>query len=213
MLVLFHGIGSNELSMASLAASFDPRFLVISARSPIQVGPFSYAWFHATFTADGPKIDGEEAADGWRRATAFVSEAASAYGADSDKIFVGGFSQGGIVSLAALLTAPEVFAGAVCMSGRLLPEVLPFSVSDERLLGKPVLVVHGTADETLPVTYARQARAALQRKPVALEYREFPMGHTTSPESIQFVADWLRELLDHGSRGIVDGDELVKLRG
>ena len=206
MLVLFHGVGSNELSMASLAASFDPRLLVISARSPIEVGQFAYAWFHVTFGADGPEIDGDEAADGWRRATAFVSEAASVYGADSDRIFVGGFSQGGIVSLAAFLTAPEVFAGAVCMSGRLLPEVLPYSATDERLQGKPVLVVHGTADETLPVEHARRARAALQRKPIALEYREFPMGHTTSPESIQFVADWLRDRLDDvGSRGTLTG--------
>jgi phospholipase/carboxylesterase len=196
MLALFHGVGSNELSMALLADSFDPRFLVISARSPIQVGPFGYAWFHVTFTPDGPVIDGDEAADGWRRVSEFVSEATSSYGADPDRIFVGGFSQGGIVSLAALLTAPEQFAGAVCMSGRLPPEVLPHVVSDDRLQGKPVLVVHGTADETLPVDFGRRARAVLEAKPVALVYREFAMGHTTTPESIEFVADWLRAQLD-----------------
>jgi phospholipase/carboxylesterase len=196
MLALFHGVGSNELSMALLADSFDPRFLVISARSPIQVGPFGYAWFHVTFTPDGPVIDAAEAAQGWRRVTAFVGEAASAYGADRDRIFVAGFSQGGIVSLAALLTAPEQFAGAVCMSGRLPPEVLPHVAPDDRLRGKPVLIVHGTADEMLPIDFGRRARALLEATPVALAYREFPMGHTTTPESIRFVDDWLAARLD-----------------
>jgi phospholipase/carboxylesterase len=196
LLVLFHGVGSNELSMAMLADSFDPRFVVISARSPIQVGPFGYAWFHVTFTTDGPVIDGDEAADGWRRVTEFAGEAASAYDADAGRIFVAGFSQGGIVSLAALLTSPERFAGAVCMSGRLPPEVLPHVAADDRLRGKPVLVVHGTGDETLPVEFGRRARAALEAMPVALSYREFPMGHTTTPDSIRFVADWLRARLD-----------------
>jgi phospholipase/carboxylesterase len=196
LLVLFHGVGSNELSMALLADAFDPRFLVISARSPIQIGPFSYAWFHVRFTPPGPVIDGDEAADAWRRATAFASEAARAYGADPDRIFLAGFSQGGIVSLAALLTAPEHFAGAVCMSGRLPPEVLPHVAADARLQGKPVLVVHGIADETLPIAFGRRARAALEGLPVALDYREFQMGHTTTGDSIAYVADWLRARLD-----------------
>jgi phospholipase/carboxylesterase len=196
LLLLFHGVGSNELSMALLADAFDPRFLVISARSPIQVAPFGYAWFHVTFTPDGPVIDGEEAAAGWRRVTAFAGEAATAYGADPDRIFLAGFSQGGIVSLAALLTAPEQFAGAVCMSGRLPPEVLPHVAADDRLHGKPVLLVHGTADETLPIVFGRRARTALEGMPVALDYREFEMGHTTTPDSIGYVADWLRARLD-----------------
>jgi phospholipase/carboxylesterase len=194
-LVLFHGVGSNELSMALLADSFDPRFLVISARSPIQVGPFGFAWFHVTFTPDGPVIDADEAEAGWRRVIDFVEEAAIAYDADPDRIFVAGFSQGGIVALAAMLTTPERFAGAVCMSGRLPPEVLPHIASDERLHGKPVLIVHGTTDETLPVGFGRQARATLETKPLDLVYREFPMGHTTTPDSIRFVDEWLRARL------------------
>jgi phospholipase/carboxylesterase len=196
LLVLLHGVGSNELSMAILADSFDPRFLVVSARSPIPVGPFGYAWFHVTFAPDGPVIDGDEAAAGWRRVIAFCDEAVAAYGADPARVFVAGFSQGGIMALAALLTAPERFAGAVCMSGRLPPEVLPHLAPDERLRGRPALIVHGIADETLPVDFARRAQQTLAPHPIRLAYREFAMGHTTTPESIAFVDAWLRDVLD-----------------
>ena len=196
LLILLHGVGSNELSMALLTNSFDPRFLVISVRSPIQVSRFGYAWFHVTFTPDGPVIDGDQAADGWRRVISFVSEATIAYGADPERVFVAGFSQGGIMSLAALLTAPEQFAGAICMSGRLPPEVMAHVVAGQRLRGKPVLVVHGVFDETLPVELGRRAKEHLEVLPIDLVYREFAMGHTTTSESIGFVAEWLRARLD-----------------
>ena len=77
LLVLLHGVGSNELAMAALAGSFDPRFVVISARSPIEMGPFSFCWFHVTFTPDGPVIDGDELHDAADRLAVFVDEAVS----------------------------------------------------------------------------------------------------------------------------------------
>lgn len=199
LLLLLHGVGSNERSMASLAGALDPRFLVVSARSPIALGPGSFAWFHVTFTAQGPVIDGDEAAAGWAHVARFVDELVAAYGADPARVYVGGFSQGGIMALAALLTAPERIAGAVAMSGRLLPEVLPHAAPPEALRGRRALVVHGTADEKLGVHLARRAREQLERFPLALSYRELPMGHAVTPESLAVVTEWLTAALDAGA--------------
>ena len=191
LLLLLHGVGSNERSMASMAGAFDPRFLVVSARSPIVLGPDAFAWFHVTFTAQGPVIDRDEAAAGWAHVARFVDEAVTAYGADPARVYVGGFSQGAIMSLATLLTAPDRVAGAVVMSGRLLPEVLPHLTAPDALRDKPVLVVHGTADEKLGIHLARQAREHLARFPLALTYRELPMGHAITPASLAEVTAWL----------------------
>ena len=60
LLVLLHGIGSNELAMAGLSGAFDPRFIVVSARAPIELEPFAFAWFPMAFMPDGPEIDGED---------------------------------------------------------------------------------------------------------------------------------------------------------
>ena len=204
LLLLLHGVGSNERAMAALAPAFDPRFLVVSARSPIALGPDSYAWFHVTFTPQGPIIARDEAAAGWAHVARFVDEVVAAYGADPARVYVGGFSQGAIMALAALLTAPERIAGVVAMSGRLLPEVLPHVAERERLRGKPVLVVHGVADETLGIELARWAREQLARLPLALTYRELPMGHAVTRESLDEVASWLSARLDAGSAGTRD---------
>lgn len=195
LLILLHGVGSNELAMASLAEAFDPRFLILSVRSPIEVGPFAFAWFHVTFTPDGPVINGDEAREAWTRLAAFVEEAAGAYGADPERVFAAGFSQGGIVALMTMLTAPERLAGAICMSGRLPPEVLPHVVSPDRLRGRPILILHGLHDDVLGIELARRARRTLEQLPVDLTYRELELGHTTSPESLDIAAGWLRRRL------------------
>ena len=196
LLILLHGVGANERQMASIAPAFDPRFVVVSARSPLVLGPNAFAWFHVTFTPQGPVIDAEEAEAGWKLLARFVDEAVAAYGADADRVYVGGFSQGAIMSLAALLTAPQKIAGAVAMSGRLLPEVLPHVASADLLRDRRVLIVHGEADEKLEVRLARWARERLAAFPLALTYHELPMAHTITEESLAVVSGWLSASLD-----------------
>jgi phospholipase/carboxylesterase len=205
MLVLLHGIGNNERSMMERWEFFDRRLLVISARSPIELKPSSFAWFHSRVTPEGPVIDGDEAEAGWEHAIRFVDEAVDAYGADPSSVYLGGFSQGAIISLAALLTAPERIAGVIAMSGRLLPEVFPFIVSSQRLAGRPVFIVHGTADERLGIEYARTARALLVPLGVALTYHELAIGHAMTDESVGLASEWLSVQLDERAAATASG--------
>ena len=196
LLVLLHGVGANERAIHPIAAAFDPRYEVVSARSPVALGPDAYGWFHVQFTPTGPVIDAAEARAGWALLARFIDEAVVAYGADPSRVHVVGFSQGGIMALAGLLTAPDRIAGAVVMSGRLLPEVLPFAAPHEALRGKPLLIVHGTGDQKLGVHFARSARQALGVFPLDLTYDEQPMGHEITRESLARVAEWCSALLD-----------------
>ena len=182
--------------MAALAGAFDPRFIVVAARSPIELRQHAYGWFHARLTPRGPEIDAGEAEAAWKHVARFIDELVAEYDVDRERVFVGGFSQGGIMALATMLTAPEKVAGAVCMSGRLLPEVLPHAADTERLRGKPVLIVHGTQDERLGLEYAQRALEALRRFPLKIDYAEFDMPHTTTDESVAFVSAWLTSQID-----------------
>ncbi len=191
LLLLLHGVGSNERSMWPLAQAIDASFEVLCVRSPVLLGPGAYGWFHVQFTAQGPVINAEEARDGWEQIARFIDEAVAAYDADARQVYVGGFSQGGIMSLATLLTSPARVAGAMCLSGRLLPEVLPYRAPDDALRGKRVLLVHGVHDSKLGISYAHWARQQLSATPVTLSYHELAIGHEVTPEVVALVQRWV----------------------
>ena len=82
------------------------------------------------------------------------------------------------------------------MSGRLLPEVLPHAAPRDCLAGKPVLVVHGTADSKLVIEHARKAKPTLEGLGVELAYHELPIGHEITRESLAKATAWLSARLD-----------------
>jgi phospholipase/carboxylesterase len=196
LLLLLHGVGSNERDLFALAPQLDPRFVVLSARAPNTRAPGSYAWFEVTFTPQGPVINPEQAEASRQTLLGFIDEAVAAYGADPRRVYLMGFSQGAIMSASVALTEPERVAGAVLMSGRILPEIRPLIAAPERLAGLPVLLIHGVQDAVLPIYHGRASRELLSSLPVALTSSEYQMGHEVRPESLAEVSAWLTAQLD-----------------
>jgi phospholipase/carboxylesterase len=196
LLILLHGVGSNEQDLMELASYLNPRFLIVSVRSPMTLGPGAYGWYPVMFTPQGPVGDTKQAVAGRDKIIGFVREAQEAYGADPKRVFLLGFSQGAIMSLLAGLKRPDLVAGIVPMSGRLLPEALADRADDDALRGLAIFAVHGTRDNVLPVSGGRAARDELSKLPVTVEYREYDMGHQVSAESLADVAAWLTAQLD-----------------
>ena len=192
LLLLLHGFGSNEKDLFGLADEFDPRFLVVSPRAPLTVREGSYAWFPVDFTPQGPVHDEKLAEKSRVQLVQFVDFCLDELGADARQVFVGGFSQGAIMASSLALTEPEKVAGAVLMSGRVLPEVVALPVDTLRRRQVPYLVVHGTADQVLPIHHGRQSREALRSVGIEPEYHEFAMPHTISDASLALVKEWLR---------------------
>ncbi len=200
LLLLLHGVGSNEYDLFELAPYVDGRFLIISARAPYTLGRDSYAWFEVNFTGQGPVIDPEQAEASRKKLITFIDEVVKAYGADARQVYLMGFSQGAIMSASVALTSPGLVAGAVLMSGRILPQIEPLIAAPEKLKNLPILVVHGTADAVLPISHGRASHKRLSELPVDLLYREYPMGHEVSQESLADVVEWLNARLDNASK-------------
>ncbi len=196
LLLLLHGVGSNEQDLFALAPSLDERFLILSLRAPNILGPESYAWFEVDFTPQGSVINPAQAEASRQTLITFINEAVTAYGPDPKQVYLVGFSQGAIMSASVALTRPDLIAGAVLMSGRILPQIEPLIATPEKLAGLPILVVHGTQDMVLPISHGRASRDTLSSLPVDLTYREYAMGHEVSRESLADVAKWLRMRLD-----------------
>ena len=203
-LLLLHGFGANEDDLFSLAPYVDERFLVISPRAPIVLGPMSYAWFNLGFSAEGIMIDPREV-DGARQLIRnFITEVVAGYAVDPNGIYLLGFSQGAMISLSLALLFPGLVAGVVAMSGRALPETIAMVTDRAAVTGLPILATHGTSDVVLPIHHGRETRRLLAELPVDLTYREYPMGHEISLDSLRDATDWLTSRLDERDSPIIN---------
>jgi len=203
LLLLLHGLAGSEFDLYGLAPYLDPRFLILSLRAPVTLRPDRYAWFEVKFSDSGPVIKPEQAEASRLRLISFIKLATAVYEADPDQVYVMGFSQGAIMSLALALTRPELLAGVVALSGRTLPEL--FS-SDNPIGGHlappiqlkdfPLMVAHGRWDPVLSVEYGRQTKKRFSSLPVSMIYKEYDMAHDISDECLEDVDEWLTARLN-----------------
>ena len=191
LVILIHGWGSNEANMMALADYIDDRFLVASIRAPIELGPDSFGWYILRGEPGRFRHDDAEALAALNIVVHAIEELLALYHADPKRVILMGFSQGAIISLGVALDRPDKIAGAVLMSGLLLPLFGKNAGPDRELKGLPILAVHGTWDQMIPVENGRGVRDFLETKPVDLTYREFPMGHEVSRESLLEIESWL----------------------
>ena len=197
-LLLLHGVGSNEIGLIDLAAQQDPRLTVILVRAPIQFGPMQFGFFQVRFTETGPVINAEQAEKSRQLLISFIERLPGLYGIDAKRVWIAGFSQGGILSASVGLTRPEKVAGFGVLCGRILPEIAPITGSVEQLEHLGAFVAHGAHDSKLTVEFARSAQRLLSEKGMRFEYQEYAADHELTAEMQWDFRDWLALQIETG---------------
>ncbi len=190
--ILLHGRGADENDLLGLAQYFDERLAVFSVRAPypFEFGGYTYFQLNDDGTAEPVMF-----MESYRRLMKFVDGIASLPEVDAVRVFLLGFSMGTIMAYAMSLTHPEKFAGVIAQSGfvRDHPE-LDFRWNS--LNDCSFIITHGVNDPVIPVAAARKTKAMFSQSNAKFVYKEYPMGHEISGESLADVCDWLREKLE-----------------
>jgi phospholipase/carboxylesterase len=195
LLVLMHGVGSNEQDLFGLAPYVPRQIHVLSLRAPYVMGPSAYGWFEFTVDRQGERTINEAQEAASRQAVAqTLSAAAQQLGIPPERVVVGGFSQGGIMSLSLLLTQPTLMQAAMVMHSRLLDQVRPLLASPEALQEKQLWLSHGTRDQVIPLAAAHAIRDLVETLPIALRYAEFPNAHEITQQELAEAMSWLQRL-------------------
>ena len=193
MLVMLHGYGADENDLVSLGASLDPRLLVVCPRGTLPGPGRSFMWYGEESDSDRePKLGLDASQEALLR---FIGEAVVAYDADPTRVYVGGFSQGAVMSLRLALAAPEKIAGAIVLSGYLLADPNRPQAKDRALQHLAIFESHGRADDRIPFERAQQTRELLQKLPVQLTFREFAGQHQIPSEIRGQLKVWMQEQL------------------
>ena len=190
-ILALHGRGSNESDLISLAEYLPRRFLWISPRGTFDLGPDSYEWFQITQIG---KPDSVQLSNALKTLDHFIDEIIENYPVNRSKLYLLGFSQGSIVSMAYALTKPGRVAGVIAQSGY-IPHESGLQIDRAGIKRKPFIVTHGIQDPMLPVDWARRSRDTLQNLEADVEYHEFNIGHTVTTESLEVINTWLEKRL------------------
>ncbi|MBL0606232.1 MULTISPECIES: alpha/beta hydrolase [Aeromonas] len=195
LVILMHGVGSNEDSLLGLGSFIPNNLSVVSVRSPLTMAPGAYSAFSVSFTANGPKIDTAAAEASRQRLLRFIPELQLRYGVTSDQTLIAGFSQGGIMSASLALTAPKCVRGFAILSGRILPEIEPLIARAEDLQHLSALVIHGKNDDRLPYFWAEKSTELLQAHGIPSHLLNYGIGHEITHEVATDFASWVRNIL------------------
>ncbi len=193
-LLLLHGVGASETSLAPLAAALPEDIEVLLLRAPLLVGqnsyaPQGYAWYQVSFASTGPSFDKEQAETSRQLLHTFVDALPRI------PTVIAGFSQGGIMSASLGVTEPELLAGFAVLSGRMLREIAPQVASPERLQSISAFIAHGLQDDVLPVDWAKESDAWLNQLGITHETHFYDMAHETVAEELSDFSKWLNKTL------------------
>lgn len=144
LLVLLHGVGSNEHDLMGLAPGLPDAWTLASLRAPLPHGP-GHGWYPLAepgSPALAPVDDAVEAVLAW------IDDVTTAHG----RVALLGFSQGGSMALQLLRARPGAFEAVVSLSGFVVP-----GVTDDRdeavSRARPRLFLgHGDRDPVIPAS-------------------------------------------------------------
>ncbi|MFZ1499316.1 MAG: dienelactone hydrolase family protein [Giesbergeria sp.] len=195
LLVLLHGVGSNEQDLYSLCAQLPERYYVISLRAPYRMGPGAFAWFDYSIEPGGVRtIDEAQEAASRALLAQTLAAASEQLGIPPERTVVAGFSQGGAMALGLLLTQPALMRAAIVWHGRLLDQPLAALAPADAFRGRALWVSHGTHDGVIPLAHAQAIAHHVAPLPLAFTYREFPSEHEIRPSELAATLTWLEAL-------------------
>ncbi len=189
--LLLHGRGADEDDLLGLSAFLDERLFIISARAPF---PFAYGGYHWYDADDTGMPEPQTFRTSYEKLETFVEDALEHYPIDGRRLFLFGFSMGTAMSFALALSRPGLFRGVAANSGY-VPEGTALVYRWRDLTATAFCIAHGTEDPVIPVVLARRARDLFAQSNAEVSYREYPMAHEISQESLDDASDWLRKLI------------------
>ncbi|MDM7327371.1 MAG: dienelactone hydrolase family protein [Thermosynechococcus sp. Uc] len=189
-LLLLHGWGANAADLISLGSLLAPQAQTYAAEAPF---PHPYVaqgrmWYDLNQhdALSGSLLLDERATD-LATSEAALREWIASLPIDLSRTILGGFSQGGALTLAVGLTLP--LAGLVVFSGYVVrPPVVTTTAP-------PVLMIHGTADPIVPFASAQASWQALQAAGVKGVFHALPMAHEINDTAIAIARRFIENAL------------------
>jgi phospholipase/carboxylesterase len=201
--VWMHGLGADGhdfepiVSELRLPARLPVRFVFPHAPlRPVTInqGHVMRAWYDIRALAGARREDEAGVRQSARQIEALV-EREREHGIAPGRIVLAGFSQGGAMALHVGLRYAERLAGIMALSCYLpLAEVLATEAAPANR-DVPIFWAHGVHDPMIPLAMAELGHRQVAGLGYPIEWHQYAIPHSVSPEEIADVARWLGRVL------------------
>ncbi|WP_296313226.1 alpha/beta hydrolase [Winogradskyella sp. UBA3174] len=196
LLIMCHGYGSDENDLFSFASELPEELFIISLRAPYTIQPYGNAWYAINFDADkGKWNDAVQAKSSVELISDFISYACNTYAINSENVTLLGFSQGTILSYAVALNHPKKVKNIIALSGYIYEDILPDTINKSDVTHLNFFCSHGSADQVIPVDWARKTPNFLDELGINNTYSEYPVGHGVDPQNFYNLKTWLENYI------------------
>jgi len=203
-IIWMHGLGDHGSSFVPLVREFNlsgcPAIRFIFPHAPerpvtVNGGYEMRAWYDIFGGFEGGDLEDQAGIKESQELVEQLIEQEKARGIPADKIILAGFSQGCAMALETGLCYPEKLGGVLALSGYI--PMLPTFKDRYNSVNKntPVFLAHGTYDDVVPVSRAKDALKMLTELGQQVEWHEYAMPHTMDMPEIEDISVWLRKIL------------------
>ena len=192
LVVFLHGYGADGNDLIEIGRAwqvFLPHAAFASPHAPRPCGqaPMGREWFPLTFRDPDERWDGVNAAAPVFEQ--FLDAELARHQLAPSALALVGFSQGTMMALHVGLRRPEPVAAVMSFAGALLA---PERLAGEARSRPPVLLVHGEADDLIPVQALLHATQGLAALEVPVEWHlSAGIGHGIDDEGLRHGGDFL----------------------
>jgi phospholipase/carboxylesterase len=198
LVVLLHGRGADRFDLLGLAPHLAPGAVVVTPEAPHPGAPWGYgpgwAWYRYL---GGTTPEPESFEAGQRALGEFLERLPGELPVRTGPLVLGGFSQGGTMSVGYALRNPGAAPLVLNLSG-FFPDHPTVRATGETVRGTRFFWGHGTMDPAIPHALGVEGRAKLVAAGAQVEARDYAMGHGISPDEVRDARAWLQTALAGG---------------
>jgi len=198
--IFFHGLGDTGHGWASSLAEIKPSYvkLVCPTAPTMPVTLNSGFKMPSWFDLKGLDLSAGEDTEGIKLAATSVHgliEDELKAGIPSTRIMIGGFSQGGALSLYSSLRTAHNLAGVVALSCWLpLRDTFPANIAGN--VETRMLVCHGDADPVVPHRWGQESASILKKFNKCVDFRTYKgLSHSSSDKEMMDIKTFIEQSL------------------
>jgi phospholipase/carboxylesterase len=187
--VMLHGRAGSEEDMWVFRPSVPEGWLLVAPRG-LHADDAGFAW-HPPLPELWPSLGAfDEAVLALRR---FLLALPEIYGADPERVYLMGFSQGAALSYALAMAYRQLVQGIAGLVG-FVPTRTENAVETAALQDLPIFMAVGKRDRFIPFERAKRCAETLREAGADLTYRVYDVGHRLPADGVRDLRAWWDEV-------------------